>query len=94
MNQLSEIKANYSNEIVLSAFKVYCSNQRLNDKHSLGYKIGMLNFHHVANIFYYHFKRPELLNFLFSMVNADNIYDVVRSDYTATQLLNIINKKK
>jgi hypothetical protein len=72
------------------AFATYISNQRINDKGSLAYKVGMINYD--LGIFAHLWKRAELLEFLLECINNrpyTSLKKLVSSDYVAGQLLTI-----
>lgn len=68
----------------LSAFKMYVSNRKLNDKFSLAYIIEMID----RNVIVTHaldiYKRQELLDRLFGLLDANetNLDKVIRSEHT------------
>lgn len=63
------------------AFIKYASNRRLNDKGSLGYMIGMVSSTHLASIYWSYYKRSELLDALFELIeDEDKLLRLLQSD--------------
>lgn len=78
--------------IMLQAFIKYISNRKKNDKHSLGYFIGMVDPHSCCSIWPENFKRQELLDRLIELASTgDNIHRLIVSDYTRKQVVQYMN---
>lgn len=77
---------------LLSAFVIYASNQKKNDRYGVAYFIGMLDSHAGTLATYTDRKRADLLAQLFGMVNVNNISRLIQSDYTANELAKILTK--
>ena len=82
----------YPKHKVIDAFIRFMANRRLNDKHSIAYVIGMLD--HWKGVIYTSYlndyKRQYLLEQLISMLNANTIDSVIKSEYVKKEVLNHI----
>lgn len=80
------ILQNYSSVEIIGAFKKYASNRKLNDKYSIAYMVGMIQPTTLVSIFPDEYKRQELLDILFELLNEQTIYKFIQSEYVAKQL--------
>ena len=75
---------------LIEAFKTYASNQKKNDRHAIGYKIGMIDPHAGTLAIYSDMKRADLLRMLFDRINEKTIFRLIQSEHTANELAKLI----
>lgn len=82
----------YTEQQIINGFMAYVSNQRYNDKNSVAYFIGMIDFY--AGLYAANNKRKDILETLERNLDEATIYMVIKSEYTANAVANQIKKHK
>ena len=92
MQNLETILKDYQAPELIGAMLQYIDNRQKNDKGSIAYKVGMID--HWQGLRAQGLKRADVIALFTSLLNKRTIYQVIKSEYTATQLLNYLPKIK
>ena len=86
-----EILATYKAPELINAMLLYVNNQKKVEKSSIAYMVGMIDYY--KGLYAENLKRAEVIELFKSVVNEKTIYTIIKSEYTAKQLLNYLTEK-